>query len=310
MKIVVMGAGALGGYFGGRLAAAGHEVTLIARGAHLAAIRENGLKVLSPKGDLHLPDIAATDDPAGVGPVDAVLFMVKNYGLEDAARATQPMLGPDTFVLTCQNGVSAPDRLGAVIGRDRVIPGVVRMPADIPEPGVVRHSAEFEIVTFGEASAQITPRVTVLRDVFTGAGVNAMIPDNILHDLWAKFIMQATLASMTTLLRLNIGPIRDTPETARLFRDGMAETEAVGRAVIPDLPEGLAEKGWTFIQGFPPGMHASMLDDLRGGKPIETDYLSGDVVRIGAEHGVPTPIHGVFHAALAPFRDGAPADTA
>ena len=305
MKVAVMGAGALGGYFGGRLAAAAHEVTLIARGAHLAAIRANGLRVLSPKGDLYLPDIAATDDPREVGPVDVVLFMVKNYGLEQAAKAIRPMLGPDTFVLTCQNGVSAPERLGAVIGADRVIPGVVRMPADIPEPGVVRHSAEFEIVTFGEPSAQVTPRVTALCHAFTEAGVNAMIPDNILHDLWAKVVMQATLASITTLLRLDIGPIRDAPATAQLFRDGMAETEAVGRAVLADLPEGLADKGWTFIQGFPPGMHASMLDDLWAGKPIEIDYLSGDVVRIGAEHGIPTPIHDVFYAALLPFRDGA-----
>ena len=143
-----MGAGALGGYFGGRLAAAEHEVVLIARGAHLAAIQERGLKILSPRGDLHVAEIAATDDPRSVGPVDVIMFMVKNYDVEAAAEAIKPMIGPRTMVVTIQNGVSAPERVGAVIGIDRVVPGVARFPADVPAPGVVRHSAAFDEVRF------------------------------------------------------------------------------------------------------------------------------------------------------------------
>ncbi|MDI3336875.1 2-dehydropantoate 2-reductase [Defluviimonas aestuarii] len=307
MKIAVMGAGALGGYFGGRLAAAGHEVTLIARGAHLAAIQRNGLRILSPKGDLHLQGIGATDDPATVGPVDVILFMVKNYDLEHASQAIRPMLGRDTLVVTCQNGVSAPDRLAAAIGAARVVPGVVRMPADIREPGVVRHSAEAEMFTFGELDGRTSDRVTGLRDALVAAGVNAVIPDSIQHDLWAKFIVQASLASITTLTRLDIGPLREHPATKQLFLDSIQEAEQVGRAVVPDLPAGLVENSWAFLNKFPPTMHASMLDDLRRGKPLEIDYLGGDVVRLGAELGVATPIHAVFYSALLPFRDGAPA---
>lgn len=306
MKIAVMGAGALGGYFGGRLAAAGHDVSLIARGAHLAAIRERGLRILSPRGDLHLPAITATDDPGTVGPVDVVMFMLKNYDVEDGARAIAPMLGAATMVLTCQNGVSAYDRLGAVIGAERVVPGVARIPADVPEPGVINHSAMWDELSFGEVDGRVTPRVEAFRDALLEAGATAVIPENILHDLWQKFISQATLASLTTLTRLDIGPLRSNPDSRALFLAAMAETERVGRAVVPDLPEGLVEKAWKSLDKLPGTMHASMLDDLNAGKRLEVDYLSGDVVRLGGEHGVLTPIHEVFRSALQPFRDGPP----
>lgn len=305
MKIAVMGAGALGGYFGGRLAAAGHSVSLLARGAHLAALQKQGLRVLSPKGDLYLPDIHATDDPAKVGPADVILFMVKNYDVEAAAAAIGPMLGPDTMVITCQNGVSAPDRLAAVIGDGHVVAGVVRMPADISAPGVVRHSAANDMISFGELNGAASERCTRFRDVILAAGVRAVIPDNIRHDLWGKFIVQSALSSITALTRLDIGPLRDTPASRQLFQDAIAEAEAVGRAAMPDLPDGLAQEGWDFLEGFPPTMHASMLDDLLRGKPLEVDYLSGDVVRIGARYGVATPIHKVFWAALQPMKRGA-----
>ena len=304
MRIAVMGAGALGGYFGGRLAAAGHEVSLIARGVHLATIRERGLKILSPRGDLYLPEIAATDDPRSVGEVDVILFMVKNYDVESGAQAIAPMLGPDTMVVTCQNGVSAHERLGAIIGAQHVVPGVARIPADIPEPGVINHSAMWDTFSFGELDGRVSRRVEAFRDAITGAGATAAIPDNIVHDLWAKFISQAMLASFTTLTRLNIGPLRSNPDSRALFLAGMREADDVGRAVLPDLPRGIVERTWNTVGTLPDTMHASMLDDLNAGKRLEVDYLSGDVVRLGREHGVPTPIHQMFWAALQPFKDG------
>ncbi len=304
MKIAVMGAGALGGYFGGRLSAAGHDVTLIARGAHLAAIRERGLKILSPRGDLHVPSIKATNDPREVGPVDVIMFMLKNYDVESGGQAIAPMLGPDTMVVTCQNGVSAHNRLGAIIGADHVVPGVARIPADVPEPGVINHSAMWDALSFGELDGRVTPRTEAFRDAILKAGATAVIPDNILHDLWTKFISQAMLASFTTLTRLDIGPLRSNPESRALFLAGMEETNLVGKAMVPDLPEGIVERTWQTVGTLPDTMHASMLDDLNAGKRLEVDYLSGDVVRLGREHGVPTPIHAVFLAALQPFKNG------
>lgn len=307
MKIAIMGAGALGGYFGGRLAAAGHDVTLIARGAHLAAIKANGLRIQSPKGDLHLPEVAATDDPASVGLVDVVMFMVKTYDLDQAAQAIRPMLGPQTMVTTFQNGISAPDRLGAVIGAQHVVPGVARIPADIMAPGVIRHSADWNMLQFGETDGISSGRCAGFAKALTSAGVDVEISPKIRHTLWRKFIMQASLASITALTRLDLGPIRANPAATELFRRSTYETATVGRAEVPDLPSNVAEEQWQFItDNLPDTMHASMLDDLLRGKRIEIDDLSGEVVRLGRKHGIPTPIHEVFNAALQPFANGAP----
>lgn len=303
MKIAVMGAGALGGYFGGRLAQAGHEVTLIARGAHLDAIKANGLKIHSPKGDVHLRDIRATGDPAEVGPVDLVLFMVKNIDVESAGEAIRPMLGPETTVVTCQNGITAWERLAAIIGKHHVLPGVARIPGAITAPGEITHSAPFDMLSFGEPDGGISPRCEALRDALAEAGTTPILQDNILQDLWTKFCGQSTLASMTTLTGLDIGPLRDNPASRDLFFAAIEEAFAVAKAVLPDMPEDTVATVRDFILNLPDHMHASMLDDLRNGKPLEHEYLSGDLVRIGAAHGVPTPIHSVLYAALKPIAD-------
>lgn len=303
MKIAVMGAGALGCYFGARLAETGHEVWFIARGAHLGAMRADGLRIESPNGDLHLPDVNATDDPGAVGPADVVLFCVKNRDVEAAAEACAPLVGPGTWFLTVQNGVSAVDRLAAIVGQERVVPGVVRTPGDIKAPGVVRHSAPADFIVFGEMDGGGSDRCTALCDALEAAGTSPSVSANIRHELWSKFCVQSALASLTTLTDLDIGPLLGTPDSARLFRDAITEAWTVGRAVVPDLPDDIVEKNWAFLQGLPGHMHASMLDDRRRGKPLENDYLSGDVVRIGAEHGVPTPIHSVLYAALKPIAD-------
>jgi 2-dehydropantoate 2-reductase len=304
MKIAIMGAGTLGGYFGGRLAHAGQDVTFIARGDHLDAIRTHGLKIISPKGDLHLTAVQATDDPASVGPVDVVLFMVKNRDVESAGEQILPMIGANTLVVTSQNGVTAPERLGAIVGMQHVVPGVARISGEVSEPGVISLRAAVDVLMFGEADGSKTQRCEALRAVLDHAGTTPKIAGNIGHELWSKFCMQATLASLTTLTGLDVGPLRENETSAELFRNGIAETHRVGKAVDPSLPDDLIEDNWEFVMGMPGHMHASMLDDLRRGKPIEHEYLSGDVVRLGKRHGVETPIHNVFYAALKPIADG------
>lgn len=307
MKIVVMGAGAIGGYFGARLAAAGHAVTLVARGAHLAALQKNGLRLHSPKGDLHLPDMRAVGDISEAGPADIILFMVKNYDVEAAARSVARAVRPGTMVITCQNGVSAPERLAAIIGAAHVVPGVARFPGDVSAPGVINHTAPFDKLSFGEWGGGQSARCDAFASALEAAGCTAQQPANIHHDLWAKFVMQASFASITALTRLDIGPLRSCPETVALFHHAMAETEAVGRAVMPDLPPGLAQAAWALLDTrLPDHTHASMLDDLLRGKPIENAWLSGDVARLGGEYGVSTPIHAAFARALAPFEAGGP----
>ncbi|WP_323768922.1 2-dehydropantoate 2-reductase [Marinovum sp.] len=303
MKIAVMGAGALGGYFGGRLAQAGHEVTLIARGAHLDALRRHGLRIQSPNGNAHLPKIAATGDPGEVGAVDTILFMVKNIDVEAAGAAIKPMLGPETMVVTCQNGVTAWERLGAVIGARHVVPGVARIPGHIAEPGVIAHTAPFDMLSFGEADGGISPRCEMLAEALTQAGTTPLLHDAILIDLWTKFCGQATMASFTTLTGLDLGPLRDTAASRDLMRAAVEEAFDVARAVQPAMPKDTVAKIWSFLESLPDHMHASMLDDLRNGKPLEHEYLGGDLVRLGARHGVPTPIHSVFYAALKPIAD-------
>lgn len=303
MKIAIMGAGALGGYFGGRLAQAGHDVWLIARGAHLKALQSDGLRIVSPKGDAHIKNIHAVGSPDEVGVADIVFFMVKNRDVEPAASAIKPMLGDNTTIVTCQNGLSAWERLGDIVGRDYVLPGVARIPGEVTEPGLVTHTAPFDALVFGEPDGQVTPRVETLQDILAQAGTSPQIAGNIIHELWSKFCAQSSLASLTTLTGQDIGPLRSTPESEQLFKDAIAEAFAVGKAIEPDLPEDIPEKNWAFVQALPPHMHASMLDDLRNGKPLEHDYLSGEVVKLGRECGVPTPIHSVLYAALKPIAD-------
>jgi 2-dehydropantoate 2-reductase len=306
MRIGIMGAGALGGYFGGRLVAAGYDVSMIARGAHLLAMQENGLQITSPMGDLHVPVVNAVSDPAEVGVVDVVMLLVKNYDVAEASRAIAPMIGPETMVTTFQNGVSAPGIVGDIVGAEKVVAGVARIPASIPEPGKINHTAPYDTMVFGEVDGAVTPRVQRFSDALAAAGTTPVISENILHDLWIKFIMQATLSAMTTLTRLDIGPLRENEASRELFIAASLEAENVGRAIVPDLPEDLAAENWEFLMGFTRNMHASMLDDLLRGKRLEVNSMSGEVVRLGKLHGVETPIHSVFNAALQPFVEGAP----
>ncbi len=304
MDILVMGAGALGGYFGGRLADAGHTVTFVARGAHLEALQQMGLKIQSPAGDLHLPEVNATHEPEPGANADIVLFLVKNFDVEAAAETLLPSLKPDSVIVTLQNGVSAHQRLGDIVGHDRVVPGIAFIPADVKAPGVVRHGAPLQKLVFGKG--RNAARIDKLATALKGVGVEVAVSDQVDVMLWTKFVFLSAFSAITTLTRLDIGPLRANPETADLFRRAMEETAAVGKAVCPDLPDGTAEAQWQFLQSMPDNVHASMLDDLLRGKRLELNYLSGEVSRIGREHGIATPLHDFVTAALQPYVNGAP----
>ena len=306
MRIAVMGAGALGCYFGGKIAVAGGDIAFVARGAHLDALREDGLRIESALGDLHLPQVHATDDPGKVGPVDLILFLVKLYDTEQAAEAMAPMIGPDTVVLTFQNGVSSARRIGAIAGENRVINGIALIPADIRAPGIVRHTGPFARLVFGEIDGTESTRCTAILSALTAAGIDAALAPDISVKIWEKFIMLSALSAITALTRLPIGAILADPHCAQLFRSAIDETWSVGRAECAGLSEDAADRAMELVNGLPYEVRASMLDDLERGKRLELADLSGEVVRLGEIHNIATPTHTTVFRALHPFRDGAP----
>lgn len=305
-----MGAGALGCYFGGRMEAGGADVSYIARGAHLAALQESGLKVKSPFGDFEIPKVRATDTPGEIGPVDLVMFLVKLYDTDAAAKAMAPLLGPDTAVVSFQNGIDAWERIGAIVGPQRVIGGTAVIPADIRAPGLISHNGPFAKLTFGEFDRSDSQRCRDLLAIATGAGVDAEMTDDIEVAIWRKFLVLSALSAITTLVRSPVGPIRSNPESWPLFEAAIRETFAVGRKACPRLPEDAIDGAFEMATGLPDTMRASMLDDLERGKRLELAHLSGAVMRLGHEHGVATPTHAVAYRALAPYVDGPPAGLA
>lgn len=305
MRIAVMGAGGVGGYFGGRLAAAGSDVTFIARGAHLDALRTRGLRVRSPKGDLELREVRATGDPAPVGPVDIVLFAVKMYSTDEAARAIAPLIGSDTGVVALQNGVDSVDILTRAIGRHHVIGGAAYVASVISEPGVIVHTAMDHLV-FGELDGARSARVTALHDACVSSGFHATISDRISVDIWSKFVRLSVFSGMTSAARLPMGPLRDDPETYAMLLEAVREAVRVGEAKGIVFPSNLMDELVAMVQSLPPHAKSSMLEDLERGKPLELPWLSGAVVRIGREVGVPTPIHQFIATMLRPFVNGAP----
>ncbi|MEC3861105.1 2-dehydropantoate 2-reductase [Mesobacterium sp. TK19101] len=304
MKFAVMGAGALGGYFGARLAAAGHSVGFIARGTHLAALRDTGLRIVSPLGDLHLDRVTASDAPADIGPVDVVLLAVKNGDVADAAKAIAPMLRDDTMVVTVQNGITAPEILAETVGQHHVLPGVARIPGEISEPGVMMHNSDNNALNFGEWSGGTSARAEALLQAMTVPGMTPQRLDDIWADLWTKFIMQSAFSGVSAAGRLDIGQIRSTPATTELFWSAMREAEAVARAEAAQVPDDVLDRVWGFMTSMPATVRASMLDDLRKGKPIEVDFLSGEIARRGRALGIPTPVQSTLHGLLRPYAKG------
>jgi 2-dehydropantoate 2-reductase len=307
LRCAVMGSGGVGGYFGARLAAAGHDVSFVARGPHLEALRERGLAVRSPLGDVQLATVTATDDPSRIGAVDVVLVAVKLYDVEGAARQCVPLVGPDTLVVSFLNGIDSEDVLASVLGSEHVAGGVARISASIAEPGVIHHHGHFASLEFGELAGGSSERMQRLLAACAGAGIKARVSDDIVAAIWHKFIFLASFAAITSLTRLPFGPIRRHPATFALLERAVVEAAAVGQARGVGLGVDPAADAMKVVHGLDDGIKASMLVDLERGKPLELEHLSGAVVRLGRELGVATPVHEIAAAALAPFAGGAPA---
>ena len=305
MHIAVMGSGGLGGYFGARLAAAGTPVTFIARGDHLEAMRAKGLRVRSELGDVLVQPVTATNDPAEVGPADCVLFTVKAYDTEPAARAIRPLIGPETGVVTLQNGVESVATLARVLGREHVIGGAAYIPSVIAEPGVIQHTGRLARLVFGELDGRRSARVEGLLAAFTQAGVEARVSDRIEVEIWEKFVPLAAWSGVSAITRCSFGPVRADPDTRAMLLAALEEVIAVVRARGIALSADAIERSRTMLlETAPAGGRASMLEDLERGKPLELPWFSGTVVRLGKELGVPTPTHAFIATALKPHVQG------
>jgi len=306
MKIAIFGSGGVGGYFGGKLAAAGEDVTFLARGAHLAAMQSEGLHITSPNGDVHLSKVQATDRPQAVGPVDVVLFTVKLYDVESSAATLAPMIGPDTVVITLQNGVDAMDMVAKHVGADHVAGGAAYIVVVIDRPGHLRHTTAQQLV-FGERDGRRSDRLVSFEQAGIRAGFQAQASTDVQAALWTKFVRLATWSGMTTVTRSAMGVIRDTPATYEMMMAAIDEVIAVGKAKGVNFPADLMEGTIKLIKNFPANSKSSMLEDIERGRRLELPWLSGAVVRIGKEAGVPTPIHQFITTVLTPFVNGSPA---
>jgi 2-dehydropantoate 2-reductase len=305
MKIAVVGAGGVGGTFGAALAQAGADVWFLARGAHLDAMRSNGLRIVSARGDTHLTPTQASDDPAAIGHADVVLFCVKLWDVESAGEHIRPLIGPGTAVIPLQNGIDASDRLIPILGAGAVMGGVAQVSATIEGPGVVRQTGTFMRLIFGELGGGRSARGEVFLALCRKAGFDADLSEQIRTELWLKFIILATNSAITAATRLPFGKLRGDPEVMALFEAATKEVVAVGRAAGIALPEDAAQRNTSFLSGAPAAMMASMAHDLIRGGRIELPWLSGKVVALGRELGVPTPVHSTLYAVLKPFVDGA-----
>lgn len=304
MKIAVMATGGVGGYFGARLAAAGEDIRFIARGAHLEALRTNGLELRSANGDLHLKPVNVIDDPRTIGPVDIVMFAVKHWDLEIAGAACKPLIGAETAVISFLNGVDSEERLIPILGRERVMGGVAYCATAIAAPGVIEHTGTFARLLFGELDGTISARSERFYDACKKARIDATLSSDIVKEFWVKFAMLASFSGMTSLTRTSIGPIRDEPVTRQLLLNAIGEAMAVAKAKGINLGPDYLEKQVAFLTGAPAEFKSSMLLDLERGNRLELDWLSGAVAHLGDAVKVPTPTHHFIHAALKPHAMG------
>lgn len=300
MKIAVYGAGGVGGYYGAVLARAGYEVSLVARGEHLAAIRQCGLRVLSPNGDFTVHPAAATDDPAEIGTVDAVIVAVKSPHLAAVRDGIAPLLGPDTLVVPLLNGVNAHETLLPAVGRARMAKGLTRIVSEISRPGEIRHVGLEPYVAMAEWDGGTSPRVEALVRALTEAGVQAEVPPDIDAALWFKFLMICSIGGVCAACRMPVGPVRTLPETRELLRLAMQEVADVARAHGIALPADADARALRIADTLPPEGTSSLQRDLAAGVPSELDDWSGAAVRLGARAGVPTPLQSFIYSVLLP----------
>jgi 2-dehydropantoate 2-reductase len=305
MRIAAMAAGGVGGYYGARLAAAGHDVFFIARGAHKDAIEKDGLKVESVNGDVHIAKANVTEDPAKVGPVDVVLFAVKLWDTEKAAEACRPLLGPDTRVITMQNGVDSYERIAPIVGPERAVPAVTYVVTVIDRPGVIRQDSKFQSIICGAHDNRDDAALKAFVAAAKAAKIDIRLSDDIQRDRWHKFIFLTGTSGATAVTRFPMGPILTDPDTRTLFHNIMRETLKVGQAKGVKLADTYADERLVFADGHvPASMKASMANDLDRGNRLELDWLAGTVSRMGKELGVPTPVNDTIYAALKLHRLG------
>ena len=303
MRIAVMGAGGVGGYFGGLLAKAGNEVTMIARGPHLEALRSHGLQVKSPQGDFTV-GVDATDDPGEVGPVELVLFTVKTYHNAAAIPAIVPLIGEVGAVLTLQNGVDSYRELMEAVGSERVLPGATNIGSSIEAPGVINHRGSSAGILFGELDGQESPRARRIVKIFRRAGIAIDLSPDVVKTLWTKLVVAASVAGITSAARVPAKRLLQYQEAREKTVAAMREVEAVGLAKGVNLDGDVVERMMEALNHFRDNEKASMHTDLEMGKPLELDALNGAVVRIGREVGVPTPIHSALYSILLAHKDG------
>jgi len=303
VKIAIFGSGGVGGYFGAKLAAAGEDVTFLARGAHLKAMQDAGLHVESPQGSFHLPTVQATDRPQAVGPVDVVLFTVKLYDVDTAASTLKPLIGPDTVVITLQNGVEATDMVAKHVGAEHVAGGAAYVVVVVDQPGHLRHTTAQSLV-FGERDGRRSDRLVAFEEAGKRADFGAKVSTQVEVDLWIKFVRLSTWSGMTAVTRSPMGVVRDDPALFAMMMTAIDEAIAVGTARGITFPPDTVETTLGMIRNFPAASKSSMLEDLERGRRLELPWLSGAVVRLGKEVGVPAPTHEFITVVLSPFANG------
>ncbi len=315
-RFAIFGAGGVGGYFGGRLAQAGYDVTFIARGAHLAAIEKHGLRVESPLGDFHLDPAKASSSPQEVGPVDVVLVAVKAWQVPEAAETMGPLLGENTCVLPLQNGVEAPQQLIAVLGQEAILGGMCKIISLVAGPGRIHHLGAEPYIALGELNGELTPRCERLAAALQEAGIKVEVPTSaegaggIEALMWQKFLFIAAVSGIGAVTRAPLGTVRQLPETRALLVAAMKEIVQVAGALKIPLPAGIIEQTMELPHSLPPETTASMQRDLMEGRPSELEHQTGAVVRLGLQAGVPTPVNTVLYASLLPMERQARASQA
>jgi len=305
MKIAMIGAGGVGGFFGGRLANAGFDVTFIARGKHLEALRREGLTIENePQGDIHVARVKATDRPSDVGPVDLVILSVKLWDTADAARAIAPMVGASTGVLSLQNGVVKDDILREFFPASQVMGGVGYVATHISRPGVIHQTGTMQRIVVGEYDGRASERARFLHEALVKAGVKAELSPDVRRALWEKYVFLVGLSATTTTMRKPLGPIRGNAQSRAFLLDVMREVVAVGRALGVDLPEDFADQRLAFADTLPEDMTSSMHHDLERGNRLEVKWLSGGVVDLGRKAGIATPANRAVCDILALHAEG------
>ncbi len=306
MRIAVIGAGGIGAIYGAALAKAGADVVFVARGAHLRAMQENGLRIEGDRGETQIRPAQATDDIAGIGIVDYVLFCVKLWDVESAGEQIRPIVGPDSAVIPLQNGVDAPERLAAILGPEPVMGGTAFVTGAIVAPGIVHQTGNYQRMTFGELDRRKSDRGERLRALCETAGFDGVLSPDVMVPIWEKFLVVIPLAGLNALTRLPLGKWRADPDLLALFEAALRETAAVGLAEGVHLPPDSIDKTLATMWSMPDYHMTSMGNDLLRGNRLELPWLIGKVVELGRRHDVPTPVNSFVYTALKPYINGAP----